>query len=102
MPFRISDVAMLQHDQGCQSLISLNLHGCEMISDTWISWPASWSKELKHLDLSNCNKTTNTGIRRMGKGKLLIHRDFFVSYGANSCRLPGVQVNGTFESKKSL
>eukprot|EP00956_Cyclotella_meneghiniana_P017213 scaffold27829_cov64-Cyclotella_meneghiniana.AAC.13 len=70
LPFRVSDVALLQLGQGCQSLKCLNLHGCEMISDTGISWLASWSKELRHLDLSNCNKITNKGIRHVGEVNL--------------------------------
>ena len=69
MPFRITDVALLQLGQACTSLVAINLHGCEMISDTGLSWLAGWSKELRHLDLSNCNKVTNCGIRHIGEGK---------------------------------
>lgn len=79
MPFRISDVALLQLGQGCQHLVSLNLHGCEMVSDTGISWLASWSKELRHLDLTNCTKITNKGIRNIGEGKDSLFLDKGVS-----------------------
>ncbi|KAL7553593.1 hypothetical protein ACHAWF_016896 [Thalassiosira exigua] len=68
MPFRITDVALLQIGQACQSLLSINLHGCEMISDTGLSWLSSWSKELRHIDISNCRKVTNAGIRHLGEG----------------------------------
>ena len=71
MPFRITDVALLQLGQAYTSLVAINLHGCEMISDTGLSWLAGWSKELRHLDLSNCNKVTNCGIRHIGEGKSL-------------------------------
>ena len=70
MPFRVTDVALLQLElgQACQSLVSINLHGCEMISDTGLSWLSGWSKELRHIDLSNCSKVTNSGIRHLGEG----------------------------------
>lgn len=67
MPFRVTDVALLQLGQACKSIVSISLHGCEMISDTGLSW-LSGSKELRHLDLSNCNKVTNNGIRHIGEG----------------------------------
>ena len=68
MPFRITDVALLQLGQSCRALVSINLHGCEMISDTGLSWLSGWTKDLRHLDLSNCNKITNNGIRHIGEG----------------------------------
>ncbi|KAL3775761.1 hypothetical protein ACHAW5_005331 [Stephanodiscus triporus] len=67
MPFRITDVALLQLGQACQSLTWISLHGCEMISDIGLSWLAGGSKDLRHLDLSNCNKVTNSGIRHIGE-----------------------------------
>ena len=67
MPFRVTDVALLQLGQACKSIASISLHGCEMISDTGLSW-LSGSKDLRHLDLSNCNKVTNNGIRHIGEG----------------------------------
>jgi F-box/leucine-rich repeat protein 2/20 len=70
MPFRISDVCLLQLGQGCQGLVSLNLRGCEMITDTGLSWMANWSKDLRHIDLSNCTKVTNSGVRYIGEGEL--------------------------------
>ena len=69
MPFRVTDVALLQLGQACKSLVSINLHGCEMISDTGLSWLSGWSKELRHIDLSNCSRVTNVGIRHLGEGK---------------------------------
>lgn len=68
MPFRITDVALLQLGQSCKALVSINLHGCEMVSDTGLSWLSGWAKDLRNLDLSNCNKITNNGIRHIGEG----------------------------------
>ena len=68
MPFRITDISLLQLGQACKSLQSINLYGCD-ISDTGLSWLVGWSKSLYHIDLSNCNKVTNSGIRHLGEGE---------------------------------
>jgi hypothetical protein len=81
MPFRITDVALLQLGQACKSLVSINLHGCEMISDTGLSWLSGWSKELRHIDLSNCSRVTNVGIRHLGEGKYYMPL-YFTALGA--------------------
>lgn len=69
LPFRCTDVALLQIAQGSKHLTCLNVSGCEMLSDTGLSWLANWTKALRHLDLSNCNKITNKGIRHIGEGE---------------------------------
>lgn len=68
MPFRITDVALLQLGQGCQSIVSINLYGCEMVSDTGLSWLSSFLKDLRHIDLSRCSKVTNSGMRLLSEG----------------------------------
>jgi len=66
MASRVSDVALLALGGGCKYITSINLSGCEMITDAGISWLTAGCKNLQSINLSNCSKVTNGSMRNIG------------------------------------
>lgn len=69
MSFQVTDVALLAFGERSCNLRTLCLRGCEMITDTGISWLSKGCQNLQHLDLTNCFKVTNGGMRFIGESK---------------------------------
>ena len=69
MPFKISDVCLLALGDYSFNLTDITLCGCEMITDTGISWLVKGCHKLLNIDLTKCAKVTNNGIRLIGKGE---------------------------------
>ena len=69
MPFKITDVSLLALGDHSFQLNKILLCGCEMITDTGVSWLVKGCNKIRSIDLTNCTKVTNSGIRSIGKGK---------------------------------
>ena len=64
----ISDIGILALAEGCHQLTSINLRDCRSISDIGISALAEGCHHLTSIDLSDCNSISDIGVSALAEG----------------------------------